>query len=165
MTGDTLRLHLYRDLANRAAGQPDDGPLAWEAHRARLAFLRDLDSERDFAVQSWGVAEDAERPHELAEVVLAIVGAPTLGAVATGAAGYAGRLVAAQLDAALGGAVGRLLDRLIAGFRGRRVGEFELALPDGSTIRMDEDETVTITLRNGKPIRISVEEAPGPDEA
>jgi hypothetical protein len=164
MAQETLRLRLYRNLANRAAGQPDDGPMAWEAHRARLDFLRELDAEDAFDIRDWDVADDAERPHELAEIVVAVLADPGLAAVAGGAAAYAGRIVAARIDAALGGVVASLIDRLVGGFRGRRVGEFELELPDGSTLRMDTDETVTITLRDGKPIRVTVEGKPGPDE-
>ena len=39
---------VYRDFENRRVGEPDDGPLAWEAHRARDQALREVLSDPGF---------------------------------------------------------------------------------------------------------------------
>jgi hypothetical protein len=161
MTAEDLTLHVYRNLDNRIAGEPDDGSLAWQAHRERLRVLQETLDDPAFRVRDWGVADDTERPHELAEVVAEVLANPTVQAIAWAAAGYAGRLVAQQIDERLGGALSRVLDRLLSAFRSKQIGDFWITLPDGSSVQVDANANVSIRLRDGKPVDFHVDSPPG----
>jgi hypothetical protein len=142
-----VRLHLYRDLSNRILGEPDDGPMARDAHVRRRVFLEHLETEPGITVVSMGVAADKE-PHELAEIMLAIAQNPTVQVALSGAALYVGKVLAGSIDRALGNVVERLFDKLVSAFRSKETGDFSIFLPDGSHIVVQADSTVHIMLNN-----------------
>lgn len=160
MPDQSLKLHLYRDLSNRIAGEPDDGPMAWSAHRERLKVIQQLSADPCFAIEDWGDANDEEQTHELVEVLLKIIEEPTAQAITLGAAVYVGKVIAAQVDKILGRAVGRLFDRLCNAFKQKKTGDFWITLPDESKIRVDASAKVTVTIKDGKTISYHVDSPP-----
>ncbi|RPJ86989.1 MAG: hypothetical protein EHM18_03395 [Acidobacteria bacterium] len=165
MGAQELTLHVYRDLSNRLAGEPDDGPSAWLAHRERLRVLREVLEDRAFQVSDWGGADDEKRTHELAEFVVQIIHDPTVQAAMLGAAVYAGKVIAKQVDNLAGHAVEKILDRLISGFKRKKIGDFWISFPDGSRIQLSPNSDVSISIRGGKPIEYHVDSPPVQDSA
>ncbi len=150
MTHPEIKLHVYRDLKNQSEGEPDDGAMAWAAHRARLALLTEALDDPAYDVLDWGAAIDRRRTHEFAELAVGVVSDPATQAALAGAAAYVGGIVAREIDKRVGAAVGAVFDRLLAGFRKKRIGDFWITLPDGSRIQVHPDAEVVITLRDGR---------------
>ncbi|ANW03122.1 hypothetical protein LMTR13_26260 [Bradyrhizobium icense] len=69
-----MRIWVYRDLSNRLANEPDDGEMAWDAHRLRRKTLHELlDADSDFEVLEWDPNFDDEKStHECGLLVLAL---------------------------------------------------------------------------------------------
>ncbi len=155
-----IKLHLYRDLSNRLVGELDDGPMAQDAHDRRRAFLGLLDKEPGIAVRDMGVAAATDRPHELADILIEIAKDPTVHLALSGAALYVGKVVAAQIDKALGNAVAKLFDKLLSGFRSKETGDFWIELSDGSEITLTSDATVQITVKGGRMESFNVDASP-----
>src|SRR5580658_4277545 len=85
-----IRLSVYRRLDNRAEGLEDDSPRALELHNRRKDALHQaLDGIGAWKIKDWGVTDDTS-PHELTEIVLAVVSSPQLHAAAISAGTWAG---------------------------------------------------------------------------
>jgi hypothetical protein len=80
---EQFTLSVYRRLDNRLDGDwSDSSPLAWELHWRRAVALHEaLDGSPSLEVRNWGETEDKVRPHELVELVVAVVG-PVVATVA-----------------------------------------------------------------------------------
>lgn len=165
MTAQEVTLHVYRDLSNRNANEPDDGPMAWSAHRERLRVLKEALDDPAFHVPKWGVAEDEERPHELAEFVVQIVQEPTIQVAMLSAAAYAGKVIAKQVDKLVGHGVERIFDRLLSAFKSKKIGDFWITLPDGSHLQVSSNSEVRISIQDGKVIEYHVDSPPVEDSA
>lgn len=64
-----INIYVYRDLSNRLAGEPDDGPMAWAAHKERRLVIADTFADPAFKIEKNVDAEDETRTHELAEII------------------------------------------------------------------------------------------------
>ena len=89
METDTIELHVYRDLSNRIAGEPDDGPMAREAHRRRAQALHD--ELKAFNVTDWGLTDD-KKTHELVALIIGFLAAPAVKAAVVPALAFVGGL-------------------------------------------------------------------------
>jgi hypothetical protein len=145
-------LTVYRDFANRAAGEPDDGSLAWRAHLERQKVLEEAFSDDVFAVRDWGVARDPGRPHELAQLVIDLVKEPTAAGVAFGAGAVAIKLLLKPLEKRLEAAVEQLYSRLFAAFRRKRIGDFAIEIEDGTVLACRPDGKIAVQPSAGTGI-------------
>ncbi len=160
MAAQEVTLHVYRDLSNRNAGEPDDGPMAWSAHRERLRVLKEALEDPAFQVSNWGVANDEGQTHELAEFVVKIMQEPTIQVAMMGAAAYAGKVIAAQVDKLVGHGVEKILDRLLSALKLKKIGDFWITLSDGSHLQVSPNSQVRISIRGGKVIEYHVDSPP-----
>jgi hypothetical protein len=162
MTPQTLHVWVYRNLENRRRGEPDDGSLAWQAHRERERVLREAVEELELTAD-WDAARaltDQKRPHELAELVVEFVKEPTVAKAVGAGAAYVIALVGQQLDQALGNLVGRLFGKLFSAFKEKRTADFWLELPDGSRVQVDANGTARLTFKNGKLVTFQTDSPP-----
>lgn len=155
-----IHLWVYRDFENRQAGEPDDGRLAWAAHRAREEALREVLSDPAFSTTWSDEVTDRARPHELVEVVVEVLKNPTAQAVLMGAAAYVGKVIAAQVDKMLGDGVAHIFNGIIGHLRKKKVGDFWITLPDGGRIAVDPNSQVHISLKDGKAISFILDSPP-----
>jgi arginine utilization protein RocB len=160
MSERTIHMYVYRDLRNRQVGEPDDGPLAWKAHRAREQAIREALANTAFNVKLSEEVTDNERSHELAEVVVTVVAHPTTQAIMTGAAIYVGKVIATQIDEMMGNAVAQIIEKFIERFRKKTIGDFWLTLPDGSRVAVNPNSDIKISLKNGKVISFNSDSPP-----
>jgi hypothetical protein len=159
-----IHVWVYRDFENRRAGEPDDGALAWKAHRERESALREALDDPGLSV-TWSPAmTDRQRPHELAEVVVDVLAHPSVHAVLLGAAGYVGKVLASQVDKVFGDAVGNLFGKLVDRFKKKRIGDFWIECPDGTRIAVDPNGSVNMSFKDGKLVTFGLDSADGPSE-
>ena len=157
-----VTLAIYRDLSNRIAGEPDDGPIAWKAHRKRPRVIEDVFADKSFRKSKTdGRAEDTSSTHELAELVIEIVKEPTVQIALSATAVYIGKVVAKQFDDIVGRGVRHLFQKLYKAFTGKKIGDYWITLPDDSRIVVAPDSQITITLRGGKPVNFHFDSPPG----
>jgi hypothetical protein len=154
-----LTLLVYRDFSNRAAGEPDDGPLAWRAHRERQVVLTEALPAGAFR-RSPSVADDTARPHELAEVVAEVLKDPTAGVLLSAAALYVLKVLLGQVDELVAKGVAFAFDRLASAFGRKRIGDFAIKLHDGSSVTVDPDSIVTLVFKGGKVEAFNIARAP-----
>ena len=147
-------LHVYRDLSNRQAGQPDDGPMAREAHERRKTALHAALDGSGFEVRNWGETDD-KNPHELASLILTSIGTAVVAAGSVlGPIAYQ-LLLDALKDAArdsIKNALVGLTERLISYMRAKpkAVQDFWINAPNGMMIRVDPDERIVVRLASGE---------------
>jgi hypothetical protein len=80
-----IRLSVYRRLDDRAEGLDARSPYALELHDRRKAALHEaLDGVPEWEVTDWGYTDD-NKPHELVDLVIAIVSSPHFQAAAASA--------------------------------------------------------------------------------
>jgi hypothetical protein len=126
-----MRLLVYRRLDNRFEGLSDDSPRALELHNRRKNALHEvLDEEPGWRVEDWGLTDDSQ-PHELVELVVAILGSPQFQAVAVPALTFlGGTMVKAAIDEVTSEAVKSLIARLRPKQKQEQILDFEIRLPD-----------------------------------
>ena len=147
-----IRLLVYRDLSNRSVGEPDDGPMAWDAHRKRGRAVHEALSDPAYDVRSWGETDDEVRPHELVIIMVIIRGIGTAlvsGFIAEVIRDTLKDVAKDEIRDAIK-AAGGLLSNLYSKTQAQQIGDFWLELPDGSRIQVDRNATVTVVLANGK---------------
>jgi hypothetical protein len=142
--GVILELCVYRRLDNRMEGLPDDSPRALDLHEKRKRALHDvLDGELALDVVDWGVTDDA-RPHELVTVVVAVVGP----LIVPGLKLLGEKLAEAAVDEVASSVVKWLIAKLRPKQRAKELNDFQVRLPDGTTISCDvPDRSGAITVR------------------
>lgn len=161
----TLTLGVYRRLDNRMEGQPDDSPRALELHNRRREALHDVfDPDAPLSVTDWGDTDDT-KAHEFVELALgAAVGAAFNYAVVPGMKFLGKKLAEAAVDTATAEAVNWIVARLRLKQEEKRILDFQITLPDGTTIAVDPPDragTLTVTLADGRPETVTYTSAPG----
>jgi hypothetical protein len=151
---------IYRDFENRRKGEPDDGPLAWKAHREREQLLREALDDAGFSAELSPEMTDAVRPHELATFVAKLLVDHSAHAVLAGAGAYLSGHLLGQVDKLFGNAVGRLFGRLTDQFKKKRIGDFWIKLPDGSKFAVDPNGNVALTFKDGKVVDFNLDNVP-----
>lgn len=157
--GSQISILVYRRLDNRNEGLGDDSPRALELHNRRRAALHDaLDGQANWRVVDWGKTDDT-KPHELIELFLEISKSAYFQAFALPVLTYiGGRLLDAAVDKGLVEPVKNLIARLRGKQEKEEILDFEIRLPDGSSIRCypkDNDATITLQLRKGKVVEVN----------
>lgn len=152
MADPVIKLSVYRDLSNRAAGEPDDGPMAWAAHRERRKILEEVLGDDAFAVEDWGVTKDEQRPHELADLIIDIVKDATPVGVALAVGTQVLKLIAKPFEKKIDAAVQKIFGRLFDAFRKKRIGDFTMTLPDGTRVQCPPGAKIVVTLPDGKTL-------------
>ena len=156
----TIKLDVWRDLKNRLEGEPDDGPLAREAHQLRAAALHE--DLREFEVVSWGDTDDVE-PHELVSLTIAILAAPAVKAAIVPAAAFVGGVLSDVVTSTVADGVKYLLSKFARRVRpsaGKTTGlkpfqNFGIQIPKSASVAVDLDGVVLVTLASGKSVSIS----------
>jgi hypothetical protein len=148
-----IQLSIYRDLSNRNAGESDEGPMAWDAHKRRRNAVHEILSDPAYDVQSWGETDDEVRPHELVKIIVTVsrrIG-PTL------VSGFIEYVITDTLKDAVKDeikdaikATGELLSKLYSAMKAKQIGDFWLELPDGSRIQVDLNGGIAVDWVNGK---------------
>jgi len=146
---ETVELHVYRDLSNRVAGEPDDGPMARRAHRLRAEALHE--ELKDFDVIDWGATDD-KQTHELVSLVVGFIKSPEGQAVLVPALTFMGSILSESLKSVVVDGVKALVTRIVGRMRGptKSIQDGLLVLPDGSRLRVAPDATLQLTLKSGK---------------
>lgn len=160
-----LHIWVYRDLENRRVGEPDNGPLAWEAHRERERVLEEILADPGCSGTLSEEAIDREQTHEFVEMFVAIGTSPTVQALLLPAAAYIGKILTKQVDKMVGDAVAGLFEKLTAQFKKKRIGDFWIECPDGTRIAVGPDGYVRLTLRDGKLVSFDVDHVPSDPDA
>ncbi|HEU5072544.1 MAG TPA: hypothetical protein VFU02_00185 [Polyangiaceae bacterium] len=155
-----VHIWVYRDFENRRVGEPDDGTLAWRAHLERETALREVLDDPGLSVTWSREMIDRERPHELAEVVVAVLAKPSTQAVLLGAAAYVSKVIAGQVDKLLGDAVASLFGKLVERFKKKRIGDFWIQCSDGTRISVDPNGAVSMSFKDGKLQSFHLDNAP-----
>jgi hypothetical protein len=140
-----IRLFVYRRLDNRTEGLSDESPRALELHiRRRDALHEVLSGVAGWTVESWGDTDDPQ-PHELVDLIVAITSNPHFqAAVVSGFTWVSLELVKAGVGEFASEAVRELLARLIPKQKERKILDFSLTLPDGTTIRVSPNADVDV---------------------
>ncbi len=154
-----IAICVYRDLSNRLAGEPDDGPMAWAAHRERRRVIADILADPSLKSEK-NEAEDETRTHELTETIIQIYNEPTTHIVLTAAALYVGKVVAKQIDDVAGRGVRYVFQKLLDVFKKKKIADYWITLPDNSKVAVQRDAQVVITFKDGKVIEFNVETPP-----
>jgi hypothetical protein len=143
---------VYRRLDNRP-DQPDDSELAWELHRQRRRALEDAFAVGNgFEVRDWGHTCDEQRTHEFVEIALAVGGMAVKYVVVPGAKLLAEKLMEAGVETSVTELTKAVFSRLRPKQQAREVLDFEITLPDRTSIRVQPPErgsTITITTPGG----------------
>jgi len=156
----TIKLDVWRDLKNRLEGEPDDGPLAREAHRLRAAALHE--DLCGFEVVSWGDTDDVN-PHELVSLTIAILAAPAVKAAIIPAAAFVGAVLSDVVTSTVADGVKCLLSKFARRVRAsagkadglRPFQNFGIQIPKSASVTVDLDGVVHVTLVSGKSVSIS----------
>lgn len=151
---DTIELHVYRDLSNRVAGEPDDGPMAREAHRRRAQALHE--DLKAFNVTDWGLTDDA-KTHELVALIVGFLAAPAVKAAVVPALAFIGGILSESFKAVVADGVKSLLTSLIGRIREpkKSVQDFWIVLPDKTQLKVDANATIQLTLKSGKLVSLN----------
>ena len=155
-----ITICVYRDLSNRLAGELDDGPMAWAAHRERRQVIADIFADPSFKIEKNVEAEDELRTHELAETIAQIYNEPTTSIILTAAALYVGRVIAKQIDDVAGRGVRYVFQKLYDAFKKKKIGDYWITLPDNSKVAVQPDSQVVITFKDGKVIEFYADTPP-----
>jgi hypothetical protein len=159
MPENQLRLGVYRDLANRALGLPDDGQLARAAHqKLRLALKEEL-TEPCFSVLDWSETKDIE-PHDSVELVVAVVSSPTFQDAVVPTAIFLDGILAQSQSSSMIDATKYLVVKLIPKMRWHEIGGFYIYLPDGTQVSADTNCRISISLRGGPRVTFDYERPP-----
>jgi hypothetical protein len=142
-------IHVYRDMSNRTAGEPDSGPMAWDAHRRRMRVLDEALDDPAIRVIMNDEARDDQMTHEVAEAVVEIGKNPGAAMVLGSAASYIGTTLARKIDEAVGDGVGRLFQRLLNAYRRMEIGGFWIETANGVRLVLRSDSRVVITIDEG----------------
>jgi hypothetical protein len=152
--GGNIELSVYRRLDNRLEGLPDDSPRARELHQLRQRALHEvLDGEPRLAVLDWGDTDDAQ-PHELVTILIAVVAQPL---VVEGLKFVGEKLAEKAVEEGASSIVKWLIAKLRPKQAAKQVLDFQIRLPDGTTVSCDPPEgsgEITINFRDGKLERI-----------
>jgi hypothetical protein len=159
MPDQQIELSVYRDLENRMRGQPDDGPLARAAHQKRKRALEADLGDKTFNVVSWGQTKDAN-PHEMVDLIVAIVTSPPVQAAAVAGAAYVGTVLSSTFSSLLADGVKHLVGKLVGRMTTKEIQDFSIKLPDGSTVNVQSNRQVVITITNGKHVSFSFDNPP-----
>ncbi|HEY2028899.1 MAG TPA: hypothetical protein VGH20_06790 [Myxococcales bacterium] len=152
-----VTLTVYRNLDNRLKGEPDNGQLAWTAHRDRLDVLRDILSDDAFPVSAWGGANDTATTHEVVDVVIDIVKDPTSHGVALAAATLVLKILTKPLEDRIERAVQELFGRLLMAFRKQMIGNFAITFPDGVAITCPSVTTAEVRVGPNQVHAVDIE--------
>jgi hypothetical protein len=159
-----LRIYVYRDRVSNRAGEPDDGPTAWAAHRERRRVLADALQDGAFRVLKNDDADDERRTHELSETIVDIVSQPTSVVILSATALYCGKVVAKLIDETVGRGVAYLFQKLTSALKKRKIESFQVVLPDNSRIDVGSDSYIQVLLKEGKVRRFHCDAPPADDE-
>ncbi len=142
-----VKLFVYR-LFEFPREQSHHSPRDLEFHDLRKEALHQaLDGVGAWDVQDWGDTDDAG-PHELVELTIGILSSPHMQGIAAASAAWIGLEVAkATLSAISSEGVKALVGRLLSKQKERKISEFWVQLPDGTTISCDASCKVTISSR------------------
>ncbi|MBV2359307.1 hypothetical protein KUH32_05955 [Thalassococcus sp. CAU 1522] len=131
-----IALTIGRNFENRARGESDDSPTAWEAHRKRGTVLRQtLDGSDDWTVTDWGDTFDTRRTHEDVVLQLSMIGT----AVGLGVMAFAGKVLWRTLEDVAVDALKRLMVKLIPALEQKAITRAYATLPDGQSIEWSID--------------------------
>ena len=153
MSTNTISLRVYRDLTNRRVGEPDNGPLARDAHRRRaVALHEDL---KGLDVKKWGQTDDAN-PHELVEVIVGVLALPAAKVALAPAVAFLGTVLAESGKAALGTIVTHFVTKGLERMRKpKKDYEDFTVIVGGRSIIVGQDSTLRIQLPNGKWVTLA----------
>jgi hypothetical protein len=154
-----IGLGVFRRLDNRQEGLPDDSPRALELHNRRKAALHSVfDRESDIRVADWGQTDDS-KSHEFVELSLAAVaGAAFHYAVVPGLQWLGQKLAEKAVDTALAEVAKAVVAKLRPKQEAKQVLDIHIALPDGTTIRVDPPDagaTINVTVNTQKSVSIN----------
>ncbi len=158
---DTIwTIHVYRDMSNRTAGEPDGGPMAWDAHRRRRRVLDEALEDPAIRVIMNDDARDEQMTPVLAEAVVEIGKTPGAAMVLGSAASYIGNTLARKIDEAVGDGVGRLFQKLLNAYKKMEIGGFWIETANGVRLVLRSDSRVVITIDEGNLVSFKPEATP-----
>jgi hypothetical protein len=131
-----IQVRVQRGLADGKHADLDDGPDVWVAHREREKVLEEILADHSLHVRcargepdpTWGGARDRKRSRASVELVLAS-------------------------DQRLERALVRLVELLAEAVRERRIADFDVSLPDGTTIACPRGRAIEVSwpsIRSGE---------------
>lgn len=149
-----LTLGVYRRLDNRFINQDDQSPFAWELHNRRKAALHAVfDRDPEFKVEDWGATDDERQTHEFVTLALAFAANAFHYAVVPGLMWLGTKLADKAFDAVWSEAVKSIVAKLRGNQEAKQILDFEIRLPDGTTIYVDPPDrlaTIRIAFKDGK---------------
>jgi hypothetical protein len=165
-SGDEWEIHLsiYRNLRNREVGEPDDGPMAWDAHRKRRQAVHEVLSDPAYDVRSWGETDDTVRPHEVVTIIVIVsrrIGTALVPFIAEVVGDALKDMAKDKIKDAIQVTAG-LLSNLYSQKQAKQIGDFSLELPDGSRIRVGLDGGITVVWANRKVLSYPPDWKPTP---
>ena len=159
MPVEQITLGVYRDLSNRQAGEPDDGPLARAAHEKRRLVLEEDLNEPCFKVVDWGKTKDT-KPHEWVQVVVDVVTSPEAQAAATSAVIFLGGVLSKTFSSLLVDGTKHIFWKLWGRMQTKEIEDFSISLPANSTIAITSDRQVHLNIVGGANVSFSFDKPP-----
>lgn len=159
MSTNELLLGVYRNLQNRTLGEPDDGPIAQEAHEKRRLALEEILAQPGIVVLDWGDTKD-KASHEFVELAISVVSSPMLHSAVVPAAAFLGGVLAETLKSTLVDGIKYLFANLVSKVRRREIQDFSITLPNGIRINVDPDCEVRYSQSDGKTATFNFDNPP-----
>ena len=145
MSNEQITIGVYRDLTNRGLGEPDDGPLAQQAHKKRRKALEEDLGVSGLRVLAWGDTKD-QRPHENVQLVIEFVSSPAVQTGALAALTFIGGTISKACSSVVADGLKYVIGKLIARMRSKEIENFSIQAPGGVSINVHQNFSGTITV-------------------
>jgi hypothetical protein len=136
-----IQIGVFRIFGNELEQPVNDNEVALQLHNNRKQALHDVfDNQTDIEINDWGDTDDSQ-PHEFVSIAIGIGATALTNHVLIPAARYIFEKIADKaIDTVLEKSVSWILSKLKKKQEEKKIGRFEIRLPNGTVLFVDKPE-------------------------